>query len=150
MKDKKIQTAILIVIFLLLILPMTLKTGFTEKTFTSEETYLNLIQVNQIQQEPLHKQITNNNPFHVLLKKIPLNDVGIAFIIPLITGILTIILIFIILRKLNLSDNEIVLALLLFSLTPIFLYKFTTLNPDNLAFPLLLLTIKKHTQQAYL
>jgi hypothetical protein len=150
MIDKKIHGALLIIILLLLLSPIALKAGFSEKVFTSDETYLNLIQTNQVSKEaPIHERLTNNNPFHVLTSLIPFDDVTIAFFVPLIMGLISAILIFLILRKFNLSDNETIIALILFALTPIFIFKFTTLNLDNLAFPLFLLTALLYLNKSY-
>ncbi|MFP4567316.1 MAG: hypothetical protein ACLFN8_00065 [Candidatus Woesearchaeota archaeon] len=148
-KDKKIYALILLVITLLLLFPVILKTGFNEKVFTSQETYHNLIILKEIQQEPLPKQMMTQNPFHIILQKLNADDVLIVLLIPLLAGIISIILIYFILNKLNLSDNETILAIILLTLTPIFLNKFTTLNPDNLAFPLMLSALLLHLNKSH-
>ena len=150
MKDKKLYIILCIIILAILLSPVLFKSGIQEKVFTSEETYKNLIQTKQINPEQnTLQQLIQNNPYHVILKKIPLNDVNLAIIIPLITGIITLITLFFILRKLNISDNETILIIMLLVLTPVFLYKFTTLNPDNIAFPLLLLTTLLYLHKSY-
>lgn len=149
MKNKKIYIATFVIILLLLLTPIIFKTDFSDKVFTSQETYHNLILKNQIEQEPIQQQITKHNLFHITIQKINLNDVQTAILIPLITGIISIILILLFLRTLNLSDNETNFVLILFALSPIFLYTFTSLTPDNFAFPLLILVTLLYLKKSY-
>lgn len=150
MKDKNIYFALAIVILLLLLSPLLFKAGFSNKVFTSQETYLTLIEINKVDQDlPVHKQIVQHNPFHVILSFIPFGDVNLAIFIPLITGLLSFVLVFFILRKINLSNNEITLSMILFVLTPVFIHKFTTLNPDNFAFPLILLIVLLYLKNSF-
>lgn len=150
MKDKKIYAILFSIILLLLASPILFKTNITQEVFTSQNTYHNLILKNQINQtEPIIQQIKTHNPFHVLLNQLNLDDVTSAIIIPIISGLISIILTFLILKKLNLSDTEIILSLIMLTLTPIFLNKFTTLNIDNLAFPLMLATSLLYLHKSY-
>lgn len=151
MKDKKIYLAVALVVLLLLLSPLLFKAGFSNKVFTSQETYFNLIQTNKVDESvTLIEQLIKHNPFHVLLNILPLGDVGLAILVPLITGLISIILIFFLLRKINLSNNETTLVIILLVLTPVFIHKFTTLNPDNFAFPLLLLVAIFYLEESYL
>lgn len=150
-KDKKIYLVIIAIILLLLLSPIILKTGFKNEVFTSEETYLNLIKVNEAKQETsVSKQLLNHNFFHFILEKLNLSDVALAIIIPLISGIITLLLLFFILKKTKKTDLEIFLILILSALTPIFLHTFTTLNPNNLIIPLILLTTLLYQKKSYL
>lgn len=139
MRDKQIVLGIVLTIVLLLFVPVILKPGFFDGVFTYEETYFNLMLINDDFVFVEWFDFFNNNPFHLILSFIPLSDAYLAFVIPLLFGFVSLFLVFLILRKLNVSDNESVLVLLLFALSPIFLFKFSSLNPDNFAFPLLLL-----------
>lgn len=148
-KDKKIFLGIVLTIVLLLFVPVILKQGFFEGVFTYEETYFNLMLINQDFVFVEWFDLFKNNPFHLVLSFISLSDAYLAFIIPLLFGFVSLFLVFLILRKLNVSDNESVLVLLLFALSPIFLFKFSSLNPDNFAFPLLLLSFLLFLYRSY-
>lgn len=142
MKDKKIFLMLMGVVLLLLLSPLIFNIGFFDKVFTSGVTYFNLIELNSVDSSlPFFDRVFNHNFFHVVLDLLNLDDVLLALFVPLVSGLLSVLLVFLISRKLNLSDNETVFIIALFVLSPIFLHKFTTLNPDNFAFPLFLLTV---------
>ncbi len=149
--EKTTYTALIIIITLLLLSPLIFKTGFREEVYTSQETYKNLLEKQTIQEnETIQEQIIQNNPYHILLNQIPLSNINLAILIPLITGIISILLMIYFLRIMNISDNETTLILITFALTPIFLQKFMTLNPDNFAFPLLLISGILYLKKSYL
>lgn len=149
--EKTTYTALIIIITLLLLSPLIFKTGFREEVYTSQETYKNLLEKQTIQEnETIQEQIIQNNPYHILLNQIPPSNINLAILIPLITGIISILLMIYFLRIMNISDNETTLILITFALTPIFLQKFMTLNPDNFAFPLLLISGILYLKKSYL
>ncbi|MDO8740142.1 MAG: hypothetical protein Q7J54_01055 [Candidatus Woesearchaeota archaeon] len=80
------------------------------------------------------------NPYHVILSKLSFIDVElISKIMPFIAGILCIILFYLILKKLNMGIKERFYILLIFIISPIFVYLFVVSNSDAIALLLNLL-----------
>ncbi|MBI2129015.1 hypothetical protein HYU07_02140 [Candidatus Woesearchaeota archaeon] len=80
------------------------------------------------------------NPYHLILSKLSFINVEYASkIIPFIAGILCVILLYLILKKLNIDFKERFYILLIFIISPIFVYLFVVSNSDAIALLLNLL-----------
>lgn len=80
------------------------------------------------------------NPYHLILSKLSVIDIRlISKIMPFIAGILCVILFYLILKKLNAGLKERVYILLIFIISPIFVYLFVVSNSDAIALLLNLL-----------
>lgn len=74
------------------------------------------------------------NPYHLILSKLSFINVELASkIMPFIAGILCIILFYLILKKLNTGFKERFYILLIFIISPIFIYLFVVSNSDAIA-----------------
>jgi len=81
------------------------------------------------------------NPFHNLLAFLinMFNFILVAKLLPFILGLLSVLMFYLILRKLNLELEKIFLICAILILTPIFIYSFTVLNSHSLIIFLALL-----------
>jgi hypothetical protein len=145
--DKRNILLTLIVIALVLFSPILARWALDEKTYPSQETYYNLRMVDQFKEngvrdvDVLQNKAYNFNLFHYIFSKLNINVQSMANYFPALFGILTLFLIYILLKTLNLGQNDIFFAMIILATTPIFLYDFTTFTPEILVFPLLILAL---------
>ncbi|MGV8169606.1 MAG: hypothetical protein ACP5N3_06145 [Candidatus Nanoarchaeia archaeon] len=142
--DRRTIMLLLIVAALILFAPIMAKWVMNENAYLSEETYYNLRIVQQfkengyVDQDLLQERDYEFNLFHYLFAKSGFSDDWMAKYLPALFGILSLFLLYLLLKSLNLGHNDIFFALIILATTPIFLYEFTTFGPEMLALPLFL------------
>jgi hypothetical protein len=143
--EKRTIILMLLVALLVLASPIIIKWALNQNTYLSEETYYNVRMVEQMKDEGiLHQDLLQEreydfNLFHYLVAK---SGIGLDFAakyLPIIMGVISLLLVYILLKSINLGQNDVFFAIIILATTPVFLFKFTTFSPDILGFPLLLL-----------
>jgi hypothetical protein len=135
----------LIVVAMVLFTPVVVKWVINDNTYMSEDTYYNLRMVKQFDlnnaahQDVLLQRPYDFNLFHYIFSKLHFGMDALANYLPPIFGIITLILVFFLLKTLNLGHNDIFFAMIILSTTPIFLYSFTTFSPELLVLPIFLI-----------
>jgi hypothetical protein len=143
-EEKSTIVLTILVVSLVLFAPFLAKVIIDDESFFSEDTYYHLRMVEQFEQNFLSKRdIQQNreydfNLFHFIFSALNPKEDLYAKILPPILGILSLILIYFIMRKINLGQNDIFFAMIILATTPVFLYDFTTFSPEILAMPILL------------
>ncbi len=143
--EKRTIILLLIVALLVLASPVIIKWALNQNTYLSEDTYYNVRMVEQMKEKDIqHQDLLQErkydfNLFHYLVAK---SGIGIDFAakyLPIIFGILSLFLVYLLLKSINLGQNDIFFSIIILATTPIFLFKFTTFSPDIIGFPLFLL-----------
>lgn len=143
--DKRTILLTLIVAALILFAPVMAKWVLNQNSYLSEETYYNLRIVDQFKENGMGNQdlLQNReygfNLFHFVFYKLDIGEDQMAKYLPALLGVLSLFLLYLLLKKLNLGQNDIFFSLIILTTTPIFLYKFTTFSPDILVLPILLM-----------
>ena len=140
-----ILTFVLVAAALMLFVPLIVKWTQGPDLFISQETYYHVRMAEQVRTQgvlnydSLQGTEYSFNLFHFVAGKSGIPIGLLAKILPLVTGVLSLLLAYFFFKDLELGENDTLFALIIFALTPIFIYSFTTFSPDNLAVPMLLL-----------
>ncbi|MGV8162194.1 MAG: hypothetical protein ACP5N2_02550 [Candidatus Nanoarchaeia archaeon] len=143
--DKRTIVLTLIVAALILFAPVMAKWVLNQDSYLSEETYYNLRIVDQFKengvgnQDLLQNKKYEFNLFHYIFYKLDIGENQMAKYLPALLGVLSLFLLYLLLKKLNLGQNDVFFSLIILATTPIFLYEFTTFSPEILALPILLI-----------
>lgn len=154
--DRKIILLTLLVVSLVLFTPVIAKWVINDSTYSSEDTYYNLRLVQQFEKNnEAHEDILQDreydfNLFHYIFFKLNFETDMMAKLLPQLLGILSLILVYILLKSLNLGHNDIFFALIILATTPVFLYNFTTFSPEILVMPIFLGGLILFTRGNYL
>jgi hypothetical protein len=135
MKEKKFYLTIILITLLLLLLPHLIRLIAFNNIMAGEDTYYNLRFAEYIMQnlkipatDPLVDRIYAYNPYHVVLAAAGyFTGVELASkIVPLILGILSMTLFYMIMKNLKLGEKKRFFICLILALSPIFIYTFST------------------------
>ena len=154
--DRKTILLTLLVVSLVLFTPAIAKWVIDDRTYSSEDTYYNLRLVQQFgKNTEEHKDILQDreydfNLFHYVFFRLNIKTDMMAKILPPLLGIFSLILVYVLLKSLNLGHNDIFFALIILATTPVFLYNFTTFSPEILAMPIFLGGLILFTRGNYL
>ncbi len=142
----KSSVKFLIIVFFGIILLSSMNFLRQDETRIGEKTYFyERIVDSQMDYDELSysgRSFTYNlGPIYLLLFLSKLFSINFLLIIlPIIFGIILLILSYLILKKLNINENEINLTLIFLIITPLFLYNFVSYNPLTIILPLVLLS----------
>jgi hypothetical protein len=142
--DKRTILLTIIVVAMVLFAPVVAKWVINDDAYLSEDTYYNLRLVKQFEennanhQDILQQREYDFNLFHFIFYKLNFKTDLLAKYLPPILGIISLLLIYFLLKTLNLGHDDIFFAIIILSTTPIFLYNFTTFSPEILALPIFL------------
>jgi hypothetical protein len=143
--ERRTLLLMLLVALIVLASPVVIKWALNQDTYLSEETYYNVRMTEQIKdqgiqtQDALQQRSYDFSLFHYLAAKSRISISALAKYLPVLLGILTLFLVYLLLKRLNAGQNDNFFTIILLATTPIFLFEFTTFSPEILVFPLLLL-----------
>lgn len=148
--DKRTTFLTILVVALVIASPVIIKWVLNQDSQVSEESYYNLRIINQINSQEgvrgqhvdaLQNKEYSYSLFYLLFSKKNSDFQFVAKIFPLIMGIISVFLFYLLLRSINLGQDDIFFGIIILVSTPIFIYSFTTFSPDILALPVFLLGI---------
>jgi hypothetical protein len=134
----------LLVIALVLFAPVVVKWVTNDNSYSSGETYYNVRMVehfdenNQKHQDVLQQRPYDFNLFHYIFAKLNVNLEILAKFIPPIFGLISLLLLYFLLKAINMGHNDTFFAIIILATTPIFLYNFTTFSPEIIVLPIFL------------
>ena len=154
--DKNSIILIFIVGFILLTTPLIISLFRGSEYMLSEESYYHLRIIEQYKdtgiytQDILLNRNINFNVFYFVLSFFGIPEVVISNIIPAIFGILCMFLFYFLIKNLKLEKDAEVFSLIFLVSSPIFIYTFTTINPESFYALILLLSIFMFFRKSYL
>jgi hypothetical protein len=154
--NKRTILLTLIVVALVLFAPLVSRWVLDQKTLPSEETYYNLRMIDQFKDQGVQdKDILQNkkydfNLFHFIFSKINLDMQNIAKFLPAIMGVISLLILYFLLKSINIGQNDIFFTIIILATTPIFLYNFTTFSPEIIVFPIFLIGLLLFAKKNYL
>ena len=153
--SKKALLVIILATLALLLVPFIVN-QFSGKTLLSEESYYHLRMIDQFKTtgisgtDLLLDRPYSFNLFHALPAILGIGKAVIVFIIPVLLGLISLFLVYLIYRHLDIDKENLLFGIILLISAPIFIYTFTTVNPESLAFPIFLLGIYLFLRKNYL
>jgi hypothetical protein len=135
LEDNRFIVFIVFFAFILLLTPQLIKINNGDLSLIGEESYFNLNIANQLSEQNNFLFLLNDhssyngrtvlvNPYQILLSFF--NNELFSRIIPIVFGLISLLLIYLISNKMNLSEKIKNLTLLMITLSPIFLFVFST------------------------
>ncbi len=142
--DKRTIILTLLVVSMVLFAPSVIKWVINDDTYMSEDTYYNIRLIEQFEEnnkvhtDGLQQREYNFNIFHYIFSRVDKGLDLFAKYLPPLLGVISLLLIYFILKSLNLGYNDIFFSIIILSTTPVFLYNFTTFSPEIIGLPIFL------------
>jgi hypothetical protein len=139
-KEKELLIYLLLISLVLLLVPQLVRLPVGLDVIVGQQTYHHAILAENLVESgfPLIKLFENYSPYHYLVAFLgSFLSIGLATkIISIFLGLLTTFLFFLLLAEFGIGKNKRFLIILLFVMSPIFIYSFTFANPYSLALAL--------------
>ncbi|MEE9525884.1 MAG: hypothetical protein V3V78_04740 [Candidatus Woesearchaeota archaeon] len=138
---KPLSIAIITALILILLIP-AIRTLSNKPVFPQDSPYYHLRLARNIKEQgiPFQDSLTQSpylpQPYHLILA---LSPILLSILIPLLSGISSIIIFYFILKQLNIDINKITTILITTILSPLFIFLFATSNQHAIAITLILL-----------
>lgn len=154
-KETTMLLAILVLAPLLMLAPYGLKYFQGNTSFSGGDTY-NSLRMIQLYKEngltgvdPLQQRAISMDITYPLLSLIHANSETIAIIIPILIGILTAYIFYLLLKDLKIEGQELLFGILIIIVSPLYIYSFTNLSTEIISTPLLALTVLLLRKNSY-
>lgn len=153
--NKQTLIVVLLAALALLLVPFIVN-HFSGGTLLSEESYYHLRMINQFRTtgisgtDTLLQRPYSFNLFHALPAILGVGKTLLVYVIPVILGLISLFLVYLIYRNIEIEKDNILFSTILLISAPTFIYTFTTINPESLAFPIFLLGIYLFLKKNYI
>lgn len=154
--EAKIFPFLVIVAIILIANPIIINLGKGPNSLMSEESYYHLRMIDQYRdssiytQDILQEKEISFDIFYFLVAKSNMPNSFIINILPVLLGFIAFILFYFILKKGEFENNTLLFALIILISSPIYIYSFSTINPDSFYIVIMLAAILSYLRKSYL